>query len=113
MANTAVNRIRRDVEAARAEPTFEEAQSKAREWADKAIDLYQVGNLEQTRHAARQAQVWLARMRASEAASRRQPLSTPAGALMRLLASYRAPAASPPPGARDPNGSKNDARYGS
>ncbi|MFZ1099859.1 MAG: hypothetical protein WAN26_10730 [Steroidobacteraceae bacterium] len=125
MANTALKLVRRDVQATRAdnaqaivpsEPihksAFAEAQSKAREWAEKAIDLYQVGDIEQTRHAARQAEVWLARMGALEATFRSEPRSTigpescPArserrsqnsvGAPMRLLSSYRAPTAFPP-----------------
>jgi hypothetical protein len=125
MANTAVKLVRQDVQSARAdnaeaivspEPIHKaartEAQSKAREWADKAIDLYQVGDLEPARHAARQAEVWLARMGALEAALPGEPRSaiepencTPCterrsqnsvGAPMRLLSSYRAPTASPP-----------------
>jgi hypothetical protein len=57
-------------------PTFAEAQSKACEWADKAIDLYQVGNTEQTRHAARLAEVWLARMHTFEPTFRNARRST-------------------------------------
>lgn len=125
MANTAVKLVRQDVQSARADnaeasvspepihkPARTEAQSKAREWADKAIDLYQVGDLEQARHAARQAEVWLARMGGLEAAalpgeprSAIEPESCTArterrslnsvGAPMRLLSSYRAPTASP------------------
>ncbi len=125
MANTAVKLIRQDIQSARAnkaeaivspepihKPARTEAQSKAREWADKAIDLYQVGDIEQARHAARQAEVWLARMGALEAALPSEPRSAiepesctarterrshdSAGAPMRLLSSYRAPTASPP-----------------
>jgi hypothetical protein len=57
-------------------PTFAEAQSKACEWADKAIDLYQVGDTEQTRHAVRLAEVWLARMHTFEPTSRNKQRST-------------------------------------
>ncbi|MDB6010943.1 MAG: hypothetical protein JWL65_3193 [Gammaproteobacteria bacterium] len=57
-------------------PTFAEAQSKACEWADKAIDLYQVGDTEQTRHAVRLAEVWLARMHAFEPTFRNRQRST-------------------------------------
>jgi hypothetical protein len=56
--------------------TFAEARSKAREWADKAIDLYQVGDTEQTRHAVRLAEVWLARLHVFEATFRNEPGST-------------------------------------
>jgi hypothetical protein len=125
MANTALKLVRRDVQPTRADNTqaivpsepihksaFAAAQSKAREWAEKAIDLYQVGDIEQARHAARQAEVWLARMGALEAGLRSEPRSTiepesclarserrsqnSVGAPMRLLSSYRSPTASPP-----------------
>jgi hypothetical protein len=83
MANTAAKLVRAEFRPARAydaratgspelihNPTFAEAQSKAREWADKAIDLYQVGDTEQTRQDTRLAEVWLARMHAFETAVR-------------------------------------------
>jgi hypothetical protein len=86
MANTAVKVVRAEFRPARAfgaqatifpdpihNTTFAEARSKAREWADKAIDLYQVGDTEQTRHAVRLAETWLARMHAFEATSRSEP----------------------------------------
>ena len=86
MANTAVKLVRPELQpastfGARAtispdpsrNTTFAEARSKAREWADKAIDLYQVGDTEQTRHAVRVAETWLTRMRAFEATFRNGP----------------------------------------
>ena len=86
MANTAVKLVRSEFPPARAfgarvtispdpihNTTFAEARSKAREWADKAIDLYQVGDTEQTRHAVRLAETWLARMHAFEAELRSEP----------------------------------------
>jgi hypothetical protein len=81
MANTAVKLVGAEFRPARAfdarvtvspdpipNPTFAEARSKAREWADRAIDLYQVGDVEQARQATRLAEVWLARMHAFETA---------------------------------------------
>ena len=89
MTNTAVKLVRAEFRPARAsgarasispdpihKSTFAEARSKARQWADKAIDLYQVGDTEQTRHAVRQAEAWLARMHAFEATLRNEPGST-------------------------------------
>ena len=89
MANTAVKLVRPEFRPARAydgrasvspnlvhKPSFAEAQSKAREWADKAIDLYQVGDTEQARQATRLAEVWLARMHAFEIAVQGEPRST-------------------------------------
>ena len=89
MANTAVKLVRAEFRPARAydsrgtvssdlihNPTFAEAQRKAREWADKAIDLYQVGDTEQARQATRLAEVWLARMHAFETAVQGEPRST-------------------------------------
>jgi hypothetical protein len=86
MANSAVKLVRTEFRSARAfgapatispdpihDTTLEEARSKAREWADKAIDLYQVGDTEQTRSAVRLAEAWLARMHAFQAPLRNQP----------------------------------------
>jgi hypothetical protein len=86
MANTAVKLVRPESRpastfGARAtispdpihKTTFAEVRSKAREWADKAIDLYQVGDTEQTRHAVRLAEAWLARMNAFEDTFRNEP----------------------------------------
>jgi hypothetical protein len=122
MANAAVNLVRRNVQPARAdgaqaaaplppttlEPTFVGSQSKAREWADKAIDLYQIGDIEQARQAVRQAEVWLARMhtfegrfRGKRRSSGERPIRTahterrtedPSRAAMSLFSSYRVPA---------------------
>lgn len=43
-------------------PRFAEVQDRAREWADKAIDLHQAGYADQAREAERQAEIWLTRM---------------------------------------------------
>ena len=56
--------------------SFAEAQSKAREWADRAIDLYHGGNTERTLHAARVAEAWLARMQTREPVGRSEPRSS-------------------------------------
>jgi hypothetical protein len=90
MTNTAIKLVRAELQPAHAydaratvssdpridNPTFAEAQSNACEWADKAIDLYQAGDTEQTRHAARLAEVWLARMHTFEPTSRNKRRST-------------------------------------
>ena len=89
MANTAVKLVRPEFRPARAydgrasvspnlvhKPSFAEAQSKAREWADKAIDLYQFGDTEQARDATRLAEVWLARMHAFGTAPRNEQRAT-------------------------------------
>jgi hypothetical protein len=89
MANTAVTLVRAEFRPARAYDaratvspdsthnlTFAEAQSKTREWADKAIDLYQIGDTEPFRQAARLAEVWLARMKMFERTSRNGRRST-------------------------------------
>ena len=46
---------------------FAEAQSNARRWADRAMDLTQSGDIEGASHAARLAAGWVARMREIEA----------------------------------------------
>ena len=86
MANTAVKLVRAEFRPAGAfgarasispdpihNTTLAEARSKTREWADKAIDLYQVGDIEQTRQAVRLAEAWLARMHAFETMFRNEP----------------------------------------
>ena len=47
--------------------SFVTAQAAAREWADKALDLGQVGDTEQARHARFRAEAWLGKMLAIEA----------------------------------------------
>src|ERR1700679_825969 len=47
--------------------SFVTAQTAAREWADKALDLGQVGDTEQARHARFRAEAWLLKMLAIEA----------------------------------------------
>ena len=124
MANTAVKLVGAEFRPARAydaratvspdpihNPTFAEARSKAREWADRAIDLYQVGDTEQARQATRLAEVWLARMHAFETADRSEQRSSiepesctsrtergtqdSAGVLVRPLLVIASPTASP------------------
>jgi hypothetical protein len=46
---------------------FAEAQSNARRWADRSMDLSQSGDTEGASHAARLAAGWVARMRDIEA----------------------------------------------
>jgi hypothetical protein len=48
--------------------SFVTAQAGAREWADKALDLGQVGDTEQARHARFRAEAWLGKMLAIEEA---------------------------------------------
>ena len=43
------------------------AQTAAREWADKALELGQVGDTEQARYARFRAEAWLVKMLALEA----------------------------------------------
>jgi hypothetical protein len=47
--------------------SFVTAQNAAREWADKALDLGQLGDTEQARHARFRAEAWLLKMLAIEA----------------------------------------------
>ncbi len=47
--------------------SFVTAQTAAREWADKALDLGQVGDTEEARHARFRAEAWLVKMLAIEA----------------------------------------------
>ncbi len=47
--------------------SFVTAQAAAREWADKALDLGQVGDTEQARHARFRAEAWVVKMLAIEA----------------------------------------------
>lgn len=54
-------------------PPLAEAQSRAREWADRAIELHEAGYAEEARDAERRAQVWLNRMLQAEAEIRSAP----------------------------------------
>ncbi len=47
--------------------SFVTAQTAAREWADKALELGQIGDTEQARYARFRAEAWLVKMLAIEA----------------------------------------------
>ena len=64
-----------------------EAQSKAREWADRALELSDAGELEQARVAEVHAEIWLTRMLKIEATLRGIP---------RLSERVQRPVARPP-----------------
>lgn len=89
MANIAVKPVQSPIQADRAaatrslvpsaaidRPPFAEIQSRARGWADKAIDLHQAGYADQAREAEREAEIWLTRMLDAEAESRSAPRSS-------------------------------------
>jgi hypothetical protein len=55
--------------------SFVKAQDKAREWADRSIDLSQSGDIEQATQAERYATAWLSRMLDIESRTLAEPLS--------------------------------------